>query len=43
MKDLPFQLQIIYTKLDGMKCMRVISKKQPITFDRSEAEEKSKY
>jgi len=41
MKDLPFQLQIIYTKLDGMKCMRVISKKQPITFDRSEAEEKA--
>jgi len=36
---LPFQLQIRYTRLDGMKCMRVISKQQPLTFDRNEAEE----
>jgi len=28
---LPFQVQVEYTKLDGMKCVRVISHKQPIT------------
>jgi len=39
LKELPFQLQIKYTKLDGMKCMRVISKTQPITFDKKVAEE----
>ncbi|KAH3767756.1 circularly permutated Ras protein 1 [Pelomyxa schiedti] len=30
---LPFQVQIEYTKLDGMKCVRIISHKQPITHD----------
>jgi len=25
---LPFQLQIRYTKLDGMKCIRVITREQ---------------
>lgn len=39
MKVLPFQLQIKYTRLDGMKCMRVISKSQELTFDRKQAEE----
>lgn len=34
MKELPFQLQIRYTKLDGMRCLRVESKTQPVTRDR---------
>lgn len=34
-------LQIHYQKLDGMKCLRVISKSQPITLDRKVAEEKA--
>lgn len=38
LKELPFQVQIRYTKLDGMKCLRVISKSQPITQKREEAE-----
>jgi len=38
---LPFQIQIEYTRLDGMKCLRVISKKQVVTFDRKEAEDKA--
>jgi len=31
-------LQIHYTRIDGMKCLRVISASQPITFDRNVAE-----
>jgi hypothetical protein len=38
LKTLPFQLQIRYTKLNGMKCMRVISKEQPVTYDKQLAE-----
>lgn len=36
---LPFQLQIRYTKLDGMKCIRIISREQKATRDRDQAEE----
>eukprot|EP01116_Phalansterium_solitarium_P022340 TRINITY_DN7337_c0_g1_i2.p1 TRINITY_DN7337_c0_g1~~TRINITY_DN7337_c0_g1_i2.p1 ORF type:complete len:671 (+),score=201.42 TRINITY_DN7337_c0_g1_i2:186-2198(+) len=39
LSSLPFQLQISYTRLDGMKCMRVITKSQPITFNRTQAEQ----
>lgn len=39
MTDLPFQVQIRYSKLNGMKCMRVISKKLKVTEDRELAEE----
>jgi len=41
MKDLPFQVQILFTKLDGMKCVRVITKLQPVTFDKQVAEAKA--
>ncbi len=33
---LPFQMQIYFTKLDGMRCMRVLSKSQPITRDKQQ-------
>ena len=35
---LPFQVQIHFTKLNGMKCVRVISQSKPVTRDRSVAE-----
>jgi len=41
-KTLPFQLHIKYTKLNGMKCVRIISKDQPITWDRAKAEAEAK-
>jgi hypothetical protein len=37
-KELPFQTQIEFTKLDGMKCIRVITKVQQVTNDRKEVE-----
>lgn len=39
LKSLPFQVQIRYTKLNGMKCMRVLSQSQLITTKRRVAEE----
>lgn len=36
--QLPFQTQIEFTKLDGMKCIRVITKVQQISNDRKEVE-----
>lgn len=38
MTHLPFQTQIEFTKLDGMKCIRVITKVQEISNDREEVE-----
>lgn len=38
MSELPFQVQIRYTRLNGMQCVRVISRAQEITEDRIEAE-----
>ncbi|KAL5473515.1 hypothetical protein EMCRGX_G028006 [Ephydatia muelleri] len=35
---LPFQVQIEYTRLDGAKCMRVLTDVKPVTFDRAVAE-----
>ena len=36
--ELPFQLQITYTTIDGAKAMRVYTKKQKFTTDRDQAE-----
>eukprot|EP00118_Oscarella_pearsei_P025546 m.308356 g.308356 ORF g.308356 m.308356 type:complete len:751 (+) comp43845_c0_seq1:107-2359(+) len=38
LKELPFQLQIKYTSMDGAKSLRVISKSQPVTKSREVAE-----
>lgn len=38
-KHMPFQVQISYTTLTGMKCMRVITKTKEITRDAVEAQE----
>lgn len=38
-KSIPFQIQISYTKMDGTKCLRVISKAEMITKDRQAAEQ----
>lgn len=35
---LPFQVVISYTRLDGMKCVRVITQQKTLTRDRSQAE-----
>lgn len=35
---LPFQVQIEYTRLDGAKCMRVLTEVKPVTYDRETAE-----
>jgi hypothetical protein len=37
--QLPFQVQITYTRLNGTKCVRVITKSKKITTDRAKAEE----
>ena len=36
--ELPFQLQVTYTDLDGARAMRVLTQAQPVTSDRAEAE-----
>lgn len=38
LKELPFQLQIKYTDLEGAQALRVITQTMPITTDRIEAE-----
>jgi len=38
---LPFQLHIRYTKLNGMKCIRIISKVEDITWDTTKAEKEA--
>lgn len=37
-KHLPFQVQITFTKLDGSKCIRTITRTQKITSDRQQVE-----
>ena len=37
-KSIPFQTQIEYTKLDGMKCIRIITQLQEVSNDREEVE-----
>eukprot|EP00753_Platysulcus_tardus_P005322 PLAT13174.1.p1 GENE.PLAT13174.1~~PLAT13174.1.p1 ORF type:complete len:812 (-),score=424.03 PLAT13174.1:165-2561(-) len=39
LKALPFQVQIEFTKLDGSRCIRVISNVKPVTRERHVAEE----
>jgi len=41
-KSLPFQVQINYTKVNGTKCIRVISDSKPLTNDRNVAEKSAK-
>jgi hypothetical protein len=41
LEQLPFQTQIEFTKLDGMKCIRVLTKVQQISNDRNEVEEEA--
>ena len=36
--ELPFQLQITYTDIDGTKALRVLTQKKPVTRDRNVAE-----
>jgi len=38
LKTLPFQVQIHFTRLDGAKCIRLLSHKQDVTENRDEAE-----
>lgn len=38
LEQLPFQTQIEFTKLDGFKCIRVITKVQEVSHDRKEVE-----
>jgi len=39
--EVPFQVQIRFTRLNGMKCVRVISRKQAVTQKRAEAEKEA--
>jgi hypothetical protein len=41
LKTLPFQLQITYTRLNGMKCVRVMTQSQQVTTNRAEAEQEA--
>lgn len=41
LKVLPFQAQITYTTLDGKKCVRVISKKQEVGFEKEEIQKEA--
>ena len=38
-EEVPFQVQIHYTKKDGMKCLKVITNSQKVTKDRAQMEE----
>jgi len=42
-KELPFQAQINYNSLDGAKCVRLITKKQSITFEKEQARKAANY
>ena len=39
-KELPFQVQITYTDLDGAQALRLIAKAKPVTRDRAVAEKR---
>ena len=39
-KELPFQVQITYTDLDGAQALRLITKAKPVTRDRAVAEKR---
>lgn len=36
--DMPFQVRVHYTRLDGVQCVRVITQSRPVTRDRHRAE-----
>jgi hypothetical protein len=40
---LPFQAQINYVTLEGMRCVRLITKQQKVTFDKEEAKKELNY
>ena len=42
-KSFPFQTQIVYTALDGSKCLRVITKKQQMSTERQQLERDADY
>jgi hypothetical protein len=42
-KELPFQAQISYYSLDGAKCVRLITKKQSVTFEKEQAKKGANY
>jgi hypothetical protein len=42
LKSLPFQVQINYTRMDGAKCARIITRWQKLTHDRNVAQRKVK-
>ena len=39
-KELPFQVQITYTDLDGAQALRLLTKAKPVTKDRAVAEKR---
>jgi len=41
--SLPFQIQITYYRLDGMKCIRTLTETKSITFDKKVAQESLDY
>ncbi|XP_060063644.1 circularly permutated Ras protein 1-like [Ylistrum balloti] len=41
-KEMPFQLQVKYTDVDGATALRVLTKSKPVTKDRKQAEKKMK-
>ena len=38
LREVPFQVQITYTSLEGNKCVRVLTSKQKVTSNLEEAE-----
>jgi len=40
---LPFQAQINYVTLEGMRCVRLITRQQKVTFDKEEAKKEADY
>eukprot|EP00475_Leptophrys_vorax_P037326 TRINITY_DN6417_c0_g1_i1.p1 TRINITY_DN6417_c0_g1~~TRINITY_DN6417_c0_g1_i1.p1 ORF type:complete len:723 (-),score=215.14 TRINITY_DN6417_c0_g1_i1:50-2218(-) len=42
LSSLPFQVQIIFTRLDGAKCARIITRRQKLTLDRKKAQKNVK-
>ena len=40
---IPFQTQISYINLEGMKCVRLVTKNQSITFEKEEAKKEADY
>eukprot|EP00826_Nyctotherus_ovalis_P031528 TRINITY_DN2520_c0_g1_i21.p1 TRINITY_DN2520_c0_g1~~TRINITY_DN2520_c0_g1_i21.p1 ORF type:complete len:339 (+),score=86.56 TRINITY_DN2520_c0_g1_i21:137-1153(+) len=43
LEKIPFQTQISYVNLEGMKCVRLVTKSQKITFEKEEAKKAADY